>query len=122
MPTLATLVLVTSIALAAERTDKPSAAKPQLRSSLPTHVDAPRGTDAPARVRDVERDTRPKVNINTADVTALMTLSGVSRAVAEKIVAYRATHGRFSTAAEIRKVDGVGHAVWERNRARITVK
>jgi competence protein ComEA len=51
-----------------------------------------------------------------------MTLSGVTRKVAEKIVAYRAARGPFASAAEIRKVEGVGQAVWERNRARITVK
>lgn len=34
-----------------------------------------------------------KVNINTADVKELMTLNGVGRRVAEKIVAYRQAHG-----------------------------
>jgi competence protein ComEA len=115
-----TLILVAPVAVAAERADTPA-----VRSSLPTHVDAPRGAsakEAPARVREPQRDARAPVNINTADVSALMTLSGVTRKVAERIVAYRATHGRFIKAAEIRKVEGFGDAVWERNRARIVVK
>ena len=63
-----------------------------------------------------------KVNINTADVKALMTLSGVGRSLAEKIVKYRDEHGEFKKATDLRKVDGVGEALWEKNRARIVVK
>ena len=63
-----------------------------------------------------------KVNINTADVTALMTLGGVGRKVAERIVEHRQAHGPFEKAEDVRKVDGVGDSLWERNRARIVVK
>jgi competence protein ComEA len=51
-----------------------------------------------------------------------MTLTGVGRKVAEKIVEYRDSHGPFKKADEIRKVEGVGTGVWERNRDRIVVK
>ena len=63
-----------------------------------------------------------KVNINTADVKALMSLSGVGRGLAEKIVKYRDEHGAFKKATDLRKVDGVGDALWEKNRERIVVK
>ena len=62
------------------------------------------------------------VNINTADVKELMTLDGIGHKVAEKIVQYRDAHGEFKKADEIRKVDGVGHGLWEKNRERIVVK
>jgi len=62
------------------------------------------------------------VNINTADVKELMKLEGVGRRVAEKIVEYRDTHGPFKKPEELRKVEGVGSGLWERNRARIVVK
>jgi competence protein ComEA len=62
------------------------------------------------------------VNINTADVTELMKLEGVGRRAAEKIVEYRGAHGPFKKPEEIRKVEGVGTGLWERNRARIVVK
>ena len=39
--------------------------------------------------------TGAPVNINTADVKELMKLEGFGRRVAEKIVEYRDTHGRF---------------------------
>ena len=62
------------------------------------------------------------VNINTADVKELMKLEGVSRRVAEKIVEYRDTHGPFKKPEELRKVEGVGNGLWERNRTRIVTK
>ena len=63
-----------------------------------------------------------KVNINTADVKALMSLSGVGRGLAEKIVKYRDEHGAFKKATDLRKVEGLGDALWEKNRERIVVK
>ena len=63
-----------------------------------------------------------KVNINTASVKDLMTLDGVGRRVAEKIVQYREAHGPFKKPEEIRKVEGIGGGLWEKNRERILVK
>ena len=63
-----------------------------------------------------------KININTADVKALMTLTGVGRGLAEKIVKYRDEHGQFKKPNDLRKVEGVGDALWEKNRERIVVK
>jgi competence protein ComEA len=64
----------------------------------------------------------PKVNINTATVKELMTLSGVGRGLAEKIVKYRDTNGQFKKPTDLRKVEGLGDALWEKNRARVVVK
>jgi competence protein ComEA len=66
--------------------------------------------------------TQEKVNINQASVKELMTLEGVGKKLAEKIVEYRGAHGPFRRAEDLRKVDGVGAALWEKNRARIVVK
>ena len=63
-----------------------------------------------------------KININTADAKELTKLEGVSRSLAEKIVQYRDAHGPFRKATDLRKVDGVGDGVWEKNRQRIVVK
>ncbi len=62
------------------------------------------------------------ININTADVKELMELGGVGRRVAEKIVEYRDTHGPFKKPEELRKVEGVGNGLWEKNRTRIVIK
>jgi competence protein ComEA len=63
-----------------------------------------------------------KVNINTAGVKELMTLSGVGRGLAEKIVKYRDANGQFKKPTDLRKVEGLGDALWEKNRTRIVVK
>jgi len=63
-----------------------------------------------------------KVNINTADVKELMKLQGVGRSLAEKIVQYRDAHGLFKKAVDLRKVEGIGDALWAKNRERIVVK
>jgi competence protein ComEA len=63
-----------------------------------------------------------KVNINTADVKGLMGLSGVGQRVAERIVQYRDANGPFQRAEDLRKVDGIGTGLWERNRERIVIK
>jgi competence protein ComEA len=63
-----------------------------------------------------------KININTADAKELMKLSGVHHGLAEKIVKYREEHGLFRKAEDLRKVDGVGGGLWEKNRERIVVK
>jgi competence protein ComEA len=63
-----------------------------------------------------------RININTAGVDELMKLSGVDRSLAEKIVKYRDAHGLFKKATDLRNVEGVGGALWQKNRARIVVK
>jgi competence protein ComEA len=66
--------------------------------------------------------TTGAVNINTAGVKELMTLDGIGHKVAEKIVEYRTANGPFKKAEEIRKVQGIGGGLWEKNRDRIVVK
>ena len=90
-----------------------------------------KGKDEPVRVRTSSpraaasngaRHDTVRVNINTADVKELMTLSGVGRKAAEKIVEYRDAHGPFKKSDELRKVDGVGAGILEKNRDRIVTK
>lgn len=63
-----------------------------------------------------------KVNINTASVKELQKLEGVGRGVAQRIVDYREANGPFKRSEDLRKVEGVGAATFERNRERIVVK
>ena len=67
-------------------------------------------------------DKQDKININTASAKDLQKLDGVGRTVAERIVHYREEHGPFKRGEDVRKVEGVGAALWERNRDRIVVK
>jgi competence protein ComEA len=69
-----------------------------------------------------QREHADRININTADVKQLMTLAGVHKKTAEKIVEYRQSHGLFKKPEEVVKVDGIGHALYEKNRARIVIE
>ena len=126
---LSSALALVLVGLAAPAVAAPANAQPPtVHSSVPERVPPP----SPAQtrpVRAVEPASRTssdpaeeKVNINTADVKTLMTLSGVNRKAAQSIVAYRDAHGPFKRASDVRKVDGVGDGVWEKNRKRITTK
>jgi competence protein ComEA len=90
-----------------------------LLDPLTVAVALARGESAPATVLVAAAG---KININTADVNELMTLSGVKRSLAEKIVQHREANGLFKKPEDVRKVEGVGDALWKKNRARIVVK
>lgn len=63
------------------------------------------------------------VNINTADQKTLeKELTGVGPAKAAAIVADREANGAFKTEADIKRVDGIGDAIYEQNKANIKVK
>ena len=55
-----------------------------------------------------------KVNINDADINTLMTLHGVGKVLAGRIVAYRDANGPFSSAEELKKVKGIGQALFDK--------
>ena len=62
-----------------------------------------------------------KVNINTADKDALMTLSGVGESKAVAIIEYRNKNGLFKSTEEIMNVSGIGEAAYQKIKDYITV-
>ena len=63
------------------------------------------------------------VNINAADAASLAeTLVGVGQSRAEAIVRYREEFGPFFTIEDLMQVKGIGPAVVEKNRERITLE
>ncbi len=63
------------------------------------------------------------VNINTADAKTLAReLVGIGPAKAEAIIKYRTEKGPFKSPDELKKVEGVGEATYEHNKANIKVK
>src|SRR4029453_736171 len=109
---------------AARRVLVARAVAPPRRAALPRAGGGPAAAPPPSRSSESrpEAPAGPAVNINTASVKELMKLDGVGRQVAEKIVAHRDAHGPFKKPEELRKVEGVGSGLWERNRTRIVVK
>jgi competence protein ComEA len=61
------------------------------------------------------------INLNTADMTALTTLSGVGPATAEAIISWRETNGQFATVEQLMEVRGIGPAKFEAMRDSVTV-
>jgi len=49
-----------------------------------------------------------KVNINTADATALQTLDGIGPALAQRILDFRKSHGAFSSVNDLQSIGGIG--------------
>ena len=54
------------------------------------------------------RSISAKVNINTADISALQAINGIGPKKAEAIVAYRKQNGRFASIEDLTKVKGIG--------------
>lgn len=65
--------------------------------------------------------TDGRVNINTASVEDLMTLSGIGQTKAEQILAYRDKNGKFSSVEEIMNVDGIKEGLYNRIKDDIRV-
>jgi competence protein ComEA len=62
-----------------------------------------------------------KVNINTADSTALETLPRVGPALAARIIAWREANGRFTAVEDLMSVSGVGEKTFEGLKDLVTV-
>jgi len=69
----------------------------------------------------VTENSQTLININTASKAELMTLPGIGDARADGIIEYRNVHGFFSSADGLREVEGIGEALFERIKDRITV-
>jgi competence ComEA-like helix-hairpin-helix protein len=61
------------------------------------------------------------ININTAGVTELSTLWGISTIRAQRIIEYREQHGAFQNTEELIEVRGIGRGIYNRIVEQITV-
>ncbi len=62
-----------------------------------------------------------KININTADASALEAINGIGPKKAESIVTYRKQKGRFASLEDLTKVKGVGAKRLEKIQQYLTV-
>ena len=67
-------------------------------------------------------DANGVVNINTADASALKSLSGIGDAKAQAILTYREEHGFFSSIEEIMQVPGIKESTFSAIKDKIAVK
>lgn len=66
-------------------------------------------------------DSNGKININTASVEQLTTLTGIGEAKAKAIIQYREENGNFSTIEDIMKVSGISENIFAKIKENITV-
>ncbi len=61
------------------------------------------------------------ININTADLTALESLTGIGPTKAQAIIDYRTQNGPFTSIDELDNVKGIGPATISKIRAQVTI-
>ena len=64
--------------------------------------------------------TSGKININSADLYALMSLPGIGEAYAQRIIVYRTANGPFKNIEDIKNVEGIGEKRYESIKNLIT--
>lgn len=78
-------------------------------------------TDRNARSNSATALENGLVNLNTADVAALMTLPGIGESRAKAIISYREQHGAFVQIEDIMKISGIKQAAFSKIKDKITV-
>lgn len=91
-----------------------------LKVYVPSREEAAENPD----VSDPDAGVQPgtgKVNLNTAGLEELMTLTGIGQTRAEAILTYREEQGNFESPEEIMEVEGIKEGIYEKLKDEITV-
>lgn len=67
------------------------------------------------------KEIEEKININTANIEELQKLNGIGESKAQNIIDYRNKNGEFKDKEEIKNVQGIGEAAYEKIKDNITV-
>ena len=73
-------------------------------------------------VQNTSEQSGAKVNLNTADETELIGLTGIGEAKAKAILTYREENGAFSSIDEIMNVPGIKEGTYEKIKDEIAVE
>ena len=96
------------------QTEKKAGIQPSPDSDMQT-------TDRNVRSNSATALENGLVNLNTADVAALMTLPGIGESRAKAIISYREQHGAFAQIEDIMKISGIKQAAFSKIKDKITV-
>ncbi|WP_151768401.1 ComEA family DNA-binding protein [Acinetobacter oleivorans] len=69
----------------------------------------------------VMTDSSGQVHLNQANIDELQKLKGIGEKKAQAIVEYRQKNGGFKNINEFKNVKGIGPAIFEKNKARLTL-
>lgn len=63
-----------------------------------------------------------KVNINTASIEELTSLTGIGESRAKDIIKYREEHGQFNSIEDLKNVSGIGESTFANIKENITIE
>lgn len=66
-------------------------------------------------------DSSGQVHLNQANIDELQKLKGIGEKKAQAIVEYRQKNGRFKNIDEFKNVKGIGPAIFEKNKPRLSL-
>ncbi|WP_087089912.1 ComEA family DNA-binding protein [Acinetobacter pittii] len=69
----------------------------------------------------VMTDSSGQIRLNQANLDELQKLKGIGEKKAQAIVEYRQKNGGFKNIDEFKNVKGIGPAIFEKNKARLTL-
>jgi competence protein ComEA len=72
-------------------------------------------------VADPAQTTAELININTATADELEKLKGIGKVIANRIIAYRLSHGEFSSLEDLQNIQGISAAMVDELSASLTV-
>jgi competence protein ComEA len=109
------------------KTEVPAADDPGLETERKDTVSTPTESPSPPALRTKSPVIAPPrrsvtfpIDLNTAAREELLELPGIGDTLAERIVAYRKSHGAFRNVEELRKVKGIGKKRMDRVRPLVT--
>ena len=92
------------------------------RTRSPLGVQVASAPERHARRWDGQLTAARAVALNTAGVDALQRLPGIGPVLAERIVAFRARHGRFHDLRDLERIGGIGPKTVEAIDTYVTVR
>ena len=69
-----------------------------------------------------QKEKKKMININTATQEELQEIPGIGESTATKIIVYRNENGKFNAIEDIKNVNGIGDAKYEKMKEYITIK